>query len=37
MNNRINIEFLQKQMDKVLKDIEILKDKNREIIYKKWE
>ena len=33
MNNRINIEFLQKQMDKVLKDIEILKDKNREIIY----
>ncbi|BCV05961.1 MAG: hypothetical protein CM15mV121_420 [uncultured marine virus] len=34
MNNRINIEFLQKQMDKVLKDIEILKDKNREIIYK---
>ena len=32
MNNRINIEFLQKQMDKVLKDIEILKDKNREII-----
>ena len=34
MNNRINIEFLQKQMDKVLKDIETLKDKNREIIYK---
>ena len=34
MNNRINIEFLQKQMDKVLKDIEMLKDKNREIIYK---
>ena len=34
MSNRINIEFLQKQMDKVLKDIEILKDKNREIIYK---
>ena len=32
MNNRINIEFLQKQMDKVLKDIETLKDKNREII-----
>jgi hypothetical protein len=31
MNNRINIEFLQKQMDK---DIEMLKDKNREIIYK---
>ncbi len=34
MNNRINIEFLQKQMYKVLKDIETLKDKNREIIYK---
>ena len=34
MNNRINIEFLQKQMDKVLKDIETLKDKTREIIYK---
>ena len=34
MNNRINIEFLEKQMDKVLKDIEMLKDKNREIIYK---
>ena len=34
INNRINIEFLQKQMDKVLKDIETLKDKNREIIYK---
>ena len=34
MNNRINIEFLQNQMDKVLKDIEMLKDKNREIIYK---
>ena len=33
MNNRINIEFLQKQMDKVLIDIEMLKDKNREIIY----
>ena len=33
MNNRINNEFLQKQMDKVLKDIEMLKDKNREIIY----
>ena len=33
MNNRINIEFLQKQMDKVLKDIETLKDKNREMYY----
>ena len=34
MNNRINIEFLRGQMDKVLADIEALKDKNREIIYK---
>ena len=33
MNNRINIEFLQKQMDKVLEDIEALKDKNREMYY----
>ena len=33
MNNRINIEFLQKQMDKVLKDIETLKDKNRDMYY----
>ena len=33
MNNRINIEFLQKQMDKVLSDIEALKDKNREMYY----
>ena len=34
MNNRINIEFLQKQMEKVLIDIEALKDKNREMHYK---
>ena len=34
MNNRINIEFLQKQMDKVLIDTEALKDKNREMHYK---
>ena len=34
MNNRINIEFLQKQMDKVLIDIEAVKDKNREMHYK---
>ena len=34
MNNRVNIEFLQKQMDKVLSDIEKLKDANREIHYK---
>ncbi len=32
--NKINIEFLQKQMDKVLEDIEKLKDSNREIHYK---
>ena len=31
MNNKINIEFLQKQMDKVLTDIEELKDADREI------
>ena len=33
MNNRINIEFLQGQMTKVLKDIEKLKEKNREMFY----
>ena len=33
MNNRINIEFLRGQMDKVLEDIEALKDKNREMHY----
>ena len=33
MNNRINIEFLRAQMDKVLEDIEELKDKNREMHY----
>ena len=33
MNNRINIEFLQGQMTKVLEDIEELKDKNREMHY----
>ncbi len=32
--NKVNIEFLTKQMDKVLKDIEKLKDANREIGYK---
>jgi len=32
--NKVNIEFLQKQMDKVLEDIEELKDSNREIHYK---
>ena len=29
--NKVNIEFLRKQMDKVLVDIEKLKDANREI------
>ena len=32
--NKVNIEFLRKQMDKVLLDIEKLKDANREIHYK---
>ena len=32
--NKVNIEFLRKQMDKVLQDIEKLKDANREIGYK---
>ena len=32
--NKVNIEFLTKQMDKVLQDIEKLKDANREIGYK---
>ena len=31
--NKVNIEFLSKQMDKVLIDIEKLKDANREIKY----
>ena len=32
--NKVNIEFLTKQMDKVLSDIEKLKDQNREMHYK---
>ena len=32
--NKVNIEFLRGQMDKVLVDIEKLKDANREIGYK---
>ena len=32
--NKVNIQFLRKQMDKVLEDIEELKDANREIGYK---
>ena len=31
MNNKINIEFLQKQVEKMLTDIEELKDADREI------
>jgi len=31
--NKVNIEFLTKQMDKVLNDIEKLKDANREYKY----
>ena len=31
--NKVNIEFLRKQMDKVLVDIEKLKDQNREMKY----
>ena len=32
--NKVNIQFLRTQMDKVLADIEKLKDANREISYK---
>ena len=34
MHNKVNIEFLSKQMTKALEDIEELKDANREIHYK---
>ena len=34
MHNKVNIEFLSKQMNKALIDIEELKDANREIHYK---
>ena len=33
MTNKVNIEFLQKQMEKTLVDVEKLKDSNREIKY----
>jgi len=33
-NNRINIEFLQKQVEKMMRDIEKLKDANRDLGYK---
>ena len=34
MHNKVNIEFLQKQVEKLLEDVEELKDSNREIHYK---
>tara|TARA_Y100001963_G_scaffold33200_1_gene46097 strand:+ start:2998 stop:3444 length:447 start_codon:yes stop_codon:yes gene_type:complete len=34
MTNKVNIEFLQKQVERMLEDIEKLKDANREIVYK---
>ena len=34
MHNKVNIDFLSKQMEKALEDIEELKDSNREIHYK---
>lgn len=34
MTNKVNIEFLQKQMEKALVDIEGLKDKSRDMYYK---
>ena len=33
-NNKINIEFLNKQMEKAQQHIEDLKDADREIVYK---
>jgi|TARA_Y100000004_G_scaffold167495_1_gene200094 hypothetical protein len=33
MHNKVNIEFLQKQVEKLLQDVEKLKDANREIKY----
>jgi len=35
MHNKVNIEFLTKQLEKALEDIEKLKDSNREIHYKR--
>ena len=34
MHNKVSIEFLQKQVEKLLDDVEKLKDANREIVYK---
>ena len=33
-DNRINIDFLRKQVDKMMSDIEKLKDADRDIVYK---
>ena len=33
MTNKVNIEFTQKQLEKLLTDVEKLKDSNRNIIY----
>ena len=33
-DNRINIDFLRKQVDKMMVDIEKLKDADRDIVYK---
>ncbi len=33
MTNKVNIEFLQRQVEKLLEDVEKLKDANREIKY----
>ena len=34
MTNKVNIEFIQKQLEKALTDIELLKDKARDMHYK---
>jgi len=34
MHNKVNIEFIQKQLEKALSDIEMLKDKARDMHYK---
>ena len=34
MHNKVNIEFIQKQLEKALEDIEMLKDKARDMHYK---
>ena len=34
MHNKVNIEFIQKQLEKALADIEMLKDKARDMHYK---